>query len=128
MDLWNLYNKKRVDPKRIYTYNSVCRPECLSFFATKPISRVLSCAEIYLGESLPKRSSRHYNTPAEQTLTHCTIRRCIGYGLHVHTVTCMTVSSYLTFPPLPEINLRRYISVALALRSPSAAVGSYPAL
>ena len=40
-------------------------------FATKPISRVLSCAEIYLGESSPKRSSRRHNTPAEQTITHC---------------------------------------------------------
>ena len=40
-------------------------------FATKPISRVLSCAEIYLGESSPKRSSRRCNAPAEQTITHC---------------------------------------------------------
>ena len=39
--------------------------------ATKPISRVLSCAEIYLGESSPKHSSRRNNTPAEQTITHC---------------------------------------------------------
>ena len=39
--------------------------------ATKPISRVLSCAEIYLDESSPKRSSRRNSTPAEQTITHC---------------------------------------------------------
>ena len=38
--------------------------------ATKPISRVLSCAEIYLGGSSPKRSSRLNDTPAEQTITH----------------------------------------------------------
>ncbi len=38
--------------------------------ATKPISRVLSCAEIYLSGSSPKRFSRLYGTPAEQTLTY----------------------------------------------------------
>ena len=43
------------------------------------------------------------------------------------------VSSYLAFPPLPcgrrmAVRAWRYISVALSLRSPSAAVSRYPAL
>ena len=37
----------------------------------------------------------------------------------------MPVSSYLAFPPLP-VNDRRYISVALSLGSPPAAVSRYP--
>ena len=41
-------------------------------------------------------------------------------------VTSASVSSYLAFPSLPLI--RRFISVALSLRSPSAAVSRYPAL
>ncbi len=41
-------------------------------------------------------------------------------------VSISSVSSYLAFPPLPEN--RRFISVALSLRSPSAAVSRYPAL
>ena len=41
-------------------------------------------------------------------------------------VSALSVSSYLAFPPLPQ--KRRYISVALSLRSPSAAVSRYPAL
>ena len=43
-------------------------------------------------------------------------------------VSTPSVSSYLAFPPLPAKYNRRYISVALSLRSPSAAVSRYPAL
>ena len=42
-------------------------------------------------------------------------------------VSTRSVSSYLAFPSLPY-NIRRFISVALSLRSPSAAVSRYPAL
>ena len=38
----------------------------------------------------------------------------------------MPVSSYLAFPPLPVHKHRRYISVALSLGSPPAAVSRYP--
>lgn len=41
-------------------------------------------------------------------------------------VSISSVSSYLAFPSLPQ--KRRFISVALSLRSPSAAVSRYPAL
>ena len=41
-------------------------------------------------------------------------------------VSTRSVSSYLAFPSLPH--KRRFISVALSLRSPSAAVSRYPAL
>ncbi len=43
-------------------------------------------------------------------------------------VSTPSVSSYLAFPPLPAKYNRRYISVALSLRSPSAAVSRYSAL
>ena len=42
-------------------------------------------------------------------------------------VTKLPVSSYLAFPSLPS-KTRRFISVALSRRSPSADVISYPAL
>ena len=42
-------------------------------------------------------------------------------------VTALPVSSYLAFPSLPSI-ARRFISVALSRRSPSADVIRYPAL
>ena len=42
-------------------------------------------------------------------------------------VTILPVSSYLAFPSLPG-KARRFISVALSRRSPSADVISYPAL
>jgi len=41
-------------------------------------------------------------------------------------VSTRSVSSYLAFPPLPFS--RRYISVALSLGLPPAAVSRYPAL
>ena len=94
---------------------------------SKPVSRVLSCAIIYLGPASPQASSRHYSfIHRADVKINCTNRRCIGQGLHSSTVSCTLVSSYLAFPPLPY--KRRYISVALALRSPSAAVSSCPAL
>ncbi len=37
---------------------------------TRPISRVLSCAVIYLGVSSPISSSRHYSVSAEQALRY----------------------------------------------------------
>ena len=43
-------------------------------------------------------------------------------------VSTPSVSSYLAFPPLPAKYNRRYISVALSLGSPPAAVSRYPAL
>ena len=48
-------------------------------------------------------------------------------SLNTDAVPRAPVSSYLAFPPLPSIAWR-YISVALSLRSPSAAVSRYPAL
>ena len=54
------------------------------------------------------------------------IRPCIKWGLHSRKVTNALVSSYLTFPPLPQ--KRRYLSVALSLRSPSLGVTQHPAL
>ena len=53
-------------------------------------------------------------------------RCCSKQGLHDEYVSIPTVSSYLTFPPLPKN--RRLFSVALSLRSPSAAVSRYSAL
>ena len=98
---------------------------------TKPISRVLSCAEIYLGVSSPKRSSRRDSVPIEQIITHCSKKTLHRVGFTWQQ--CLHCSGEL----LPRLStlaagrihvLRRYISVALSLRSPSAAVSSYPAL
>lgn len=40
----------------------------IGFHVTKPVSRVLSGAVIYLGDSSPNRSSRLCASSAEQTL------------------------------------------------------------
>ena len=51
---------------------------------------------------------------------------CSERGLHRGRVARPRVSSYLTFPPLPRSRrTRRYISVALFLGSPPAAVSRY---
>ena len=99
-------------------------------YATKPISRVLSCAEIYLGRSLPKCSSRLCNTPAEQTITYCskmTLHR-VGFTWQRSLLRSGELLPRLSILTKTNRFVWRYISVALSLRSPSAAVSSYPAL
>src|SRR5690554_3173966 len=55
---------------------------------------------------------------------------CSEWGLHSRLVTLSLVSSYLTFPSLPntKINVRRYISVALSLESPPLGITQHSAL
>ena len=99
-------------------------------YTSKPISRVLSCAEIYLGRSLPKCSSRLCNTPAEQTITYCskmTLHR-VGFTWQRSLLRSGELLPRLSILTKTNRFVWRYISVALSLRSPSAAVSSYPAL
>ena len=54
------------------------------------------------------------------------IQSCTEWGLQDQYVAILSVSSYLAFPSLPEN--RRFISVALSLKSPSPGVTRHSAL
>ena len=99
----------------------------LSFFMTRPISRVLSCAAIYLRLPSPASSSRHYSASAEPALRYEAPIDVASGRVYMAAWSPM-LRWALTSPFHPYRIKRRYISVALALRSPSAAVSSYPAL
>ena len=114
--------------------------------ASRSISRVLSRVVIHLGGRLPSLSSDHTRGLGGQR--HCPpIWSCSGWGLPGQPVTRLPVVSYTTFSPLPrartdspsapqaghalgadKIRARRYVSVALSLRSPSLGVTQHPAL
>ncbi len=67
---------------------------------------------------------------ADKPRPNPSIWSCSRWGLPSQPVTWPLVSSYLTISPLPiQIRMyRRYVSVALSLRSPSLAVSQHPAL
>ena len=101
---------------------------CIWDNVTRPISRVLSCTAIYLLLPSPEGSSRHCQISAEQTLRYLTPIDVASGRVYI-AVRSPALWWALT-PPFHHHprKRRQYISVALALRSPSAAVSSYPAL
>ena len=95
---------------------------------TRPISRVLSCAVIYLRLPSPISWSRHYFISAEPALRYKAPIDVASDRVYI-AVQSPALWWALTSPfHHHPTNVRQYISVALALRSPSAAVNSYPAL
>ncbi len=115
--------------------------------ASRPISRVLSRVVIYLGERLPFPSCGH-TLGLGGPRPHPSIRPCSGRGLPGQPITRLPVVSYTTISPLPlsanfglshqeaghasgkakTARQRRYVSVALSLRSPLLGVTQRPAL
>ena len=91
---------------------------------SRPISRVLSWVIIYLGDRLPCLSSdqtREVGGPRHTS----PIRSCSEWGLPGQSAHLTAGALYRTFSP--DRN-RRYVSVALSLRSPSLGVTQHPAL
>jgi len=97
---------------------------------SKPVSRVLYSAKseavtIYLRWRLLATFS---DQPGNRTGTLCPpIWSCSGWGLPATDVTIGAVSSYLTISPLPQLALRRYVSVALSVGFPLLDVIQHPA-
>ena len=84
------------------------------------VSRVLYQTTIYLGPASPQGSCHHRDARGSAYVPYgC----CFRQGLHSRKVASALVSSYLAFPSLPLS--RRFLSVALSLGSPPAAVSSY---
>ena len=94
---------------------------------SKPVSRVLSCTVIYLGPASPQASSRHYRLSTEQMLRQAVPIDVASDRVYI-AVQSPALWWALTSPFHPYRKNRRYISVALALESPPAAVSSCPAL
>lgn len=88
----------------------------------KPCS-VLSI--IYLGYLLPNTSS-DLPLGGDEQPPFDPFWSCSGWGLQSQLVSKLLVSSYLTFPPLPK--KRRYISVALSLKSPLPVISRHSVL
>jgi len=91
--------------------------------ASRPISRVLSRAVIYLGPTLPWASSdltREKDGPPCASPTWS----CSGWGLPSRTVACALVRSYRTVSSLPAIDGRfDFCGTFLGVAS----TGCYPA-
>ena len=64
------------------------------------VSRVLSCAAIYLGTPSPGAQAT-YPKRSGQLHSFCLVLLRMGFTL-THHVTMMAVSSYLTISPLPQ--------------------------
>ena len=111
---------------------TVCFPFCCFRPVSGSVSRVLSRTIIYLGCRLPEQLvAAAGNAPGQATYSICCVAPDRVY--RDHRFPGGPVSSYLAFPPLPRPTVfhkggrtRRYISVALSLRLPSAAVSRYP--
>ena len=95
------------------------------FSATKPISRVLSCAAIYLRHASPHGSShlKQHARRADVDMPIQSMLHRVGFTRPRGLPRCGEL--------LPRLftltgRSRRLFSVALSLRSPSAAVSSYP--
>ena len=87
-------------------------------------------AAIYLGRLLPNASSHLLKTGRASPALSKTLFFCGVASNRVYRALQLPggpVGSYPAFPPLP-CQARRYISVALVLKSPSADVIRYPAL
>jgi len=70
-----------------------------------------------------RRRKAHAITGTRETPHNVPYGCCFEQGLHSRKVASALVSSYLAFPSLPLS--RRFLSVALSLGSPPAAVSSY---
>ena len=92
-----------------------------------PISRVLSCAVIYLLRTSPHGSS-HLWVQAWRAAIDLHITIGVASDKVYMAAASLPLRWALTPPFHPYRLKRRYISVALARRSPSADVISYPAL
>ena len=84
------------------------------------VSRVLSCTVIYLDLPSPTSSSDINGIPSDGQ-PYWRIPNLAAGGVYMaYHVTVISVSSYLAFPSLPQKYIsRRFISVALSLKSPS---------
>ena len=100
----------------------VCENRWQSFFMSRTISRVMSLSDHLSSPIVADRLE-------QPTQKHSGQLYCFLFGLasggvyRALTVTSQAVSSYLAFPSLPLS--RRFLSVALSLGSPPAAVSSY---
>ena len=93
-------------------------------YTSRPISRVLSKAVIYLRLLSPVASSDLPTGQRRVIFISAPAWSCSGWGLHSQLITQLLVSSYLTFPPLPELQ-----AVYLCCTFPGvASAGCYPAL
>ena len=94
---------------------------------TRPVSRVLSRTIIYLGRKLPNQLSATFSRnigPMRKNLSAVLLR--IGFA---EPCSCQHAGELLPRRSiLTQKIFRRYISVALSLGSPPAAVSRYPAL
>src|SRR5699024_12522751 len=70
-----------------------------------------------------RRRKAHAITGTREAPHHVPYGCCFRQGLHSRKVASALVSSYLAFPSLPR-KTRRFLSVALSLGSPPAAVSS----
>ncbi len=85
---------------------------------SRSISRVLSCVIIYLRPNSQMASSDILLKHSKRAVYALCFVNLASDGVYMATfVTKGTVRSYRAFPPLPKN--RRFISVALSLRSPS---------
>ena len=95
---------------------------------SKAISRVLCLIIIYLGRMLPHGSCHPTkDKPGQLSVLKNSVLFwcCSRWGLHSRSVARPLVSSYLAFPSLPAIH-RRFLSVALSLKSPPVGVTHHP--
>lgn len=118
--------------------NTARRKQRAVFGTSGPVSRVLSFkTAIYLGAALPLRSSHLLNAAGPAYVRFHGVAPDRVYSDEQFPVIGRALIS--AFPPLPPISLqkpeflqrthdggRRYISVALFLKSPSAGVTRYP--
>lgn len=103
----------------------LCAPAVVSPEARQSISRVLYKTTIFLGWASPHSSSR---LGGARKGTHCPGRALLPVRFtEPRKLPSALVRSYRTFPPLPA-KCRRFLSVALSLGSPPAAVSSYRSL
>ena len=107
---------------------------------SRSVSRVLSCTVIYLDLPSPTSSSDIHGVPPDGQPYWRTPNLATGGVYMAYRVTTVSVSSYLAFPSLPQrgdsqteilkakkqSSLRRFISVALSLKSPSPDVIRHP--
>ena len=95
--------------------------------SSRPVSRVLFTAIIYLGCQLPDTSSDLTRRVGGPPLKPPPIRSCSGWGLPGPGQSPGQRCA-LTAPFHPYLYKRRFISVALSLESPPLGVTQHPAL
>ena len=113
--IYNLIQRKNPPISGDFVFNIV----------SQSVSRVLSFKTVIYLKHISLYVFSHLPGRRRASLTS-SIRCCSEWGLQHASVAGAWVSSYLAFPPLPFS--RRYISVALSLKSPSQGVTLHPAL